>query len=128
MAVIGVKIRKVRELRNITQEYMAEKMGVSQSSYSRYENGEQKVTPDLLSDIASILNVKKEFIESFDENVYFNNHSNSVSDQAKANLLGNYCATVNQYMLDEKLENLYQKTIDLLEEKIASLQKELDKK
>lgn len=114
---IGNKIRKVRELKNYTQDYMASQMKVSQSSYSRYENGEIDVSPEILDEIARILNVKKEFIEAFDENVYFNNHSNTVNDQAKANLLGNYCVTVNQYMMDDELEGKYQKTIDLLEEK-----------
>ncbi|WP_082189568.1 helix-turn-helix domain-containing protein [Lentimicrobium saccharophilum] len=32
---IGQKIRKVRELRNFTQEFMAKSLGITQGAYSR---------------------------------------------------------------------------------------------
>ncbi|MCB0516828.1 MAG: helix-turn-helix transcriptional regulator [Bacteroidetes bacterium] len=37
---IGIKIRKWRELRNYSQTYMAQELGISQKSYSKLENGE----------------------------------------------------------------------------------------
>ena len=33
---LGTKIRKVRELKNLTQDYMAEQLNMSQSMYSKY--------------------------------------------------------------------------------------------
>ncbi|TAE49422.1 MAG: XRE family transcriptional regulator, partial [Cytophagales bacterium] len=52
---IGKKIKKLRELRNITQEYMAEKLDTSQQNYSRWEKGEIEITVSRLEQIAKIL-------------------------------------------------------------------------
>ena len=40
---IGSKVRKLREFKDISQDYMAEQLGISQSHYSRIENGERKL-------------------------------------------------------------------------------------
>ncbi|MDR2233472.1 MAG: helix-turn-helix domain-containing protein [Tannerella sp.] len=37
MDTIGVRIRKIREERGIIQEFIAEQMGIGQSTYSRLE-------------------------------------------------------------------------------------------
>lgn len=36
---IGTKIRKLRELRNYNQEYMSQKLDISQKAYSDIEQG-----------------------------------------------------------------------------------------
>lgn len=64
---IGYKIKKIRELRNYRQEYMAEKLGISQVSYSRVESGQTKLNLSRLEDIAKILEVNQIFIINFDE-------------------------------------------------------------
>ncbi len=38
--LIGTKLRHAREFKNYSQEYMAESLGVSQSTYGRWEKGE----------------------------------------------------------------------------------------
>lgn len=40
MTHIGYKIRKLREIRNYTQEYMADSLNISQNAYSRIEREE----------------------------------------------------------------------------------------
>ena len=35
---IGKRIKTLREQKNLTQEFMAEKLGISQSTYGRFEN------------------------------------------------------------------------------------------
>ena len=52
---IGFKIKKIRELRNYSQEHMAEKLGISQVSYSRVESGQTKMDLKRLHDIAKVL-------------------------------------------------------------------------
>lgn len=37
---VGQKIKKIRELRNYTQEYMAEQLGMSQTGYGNIERDE----------------------------------------------------------------------------------------
>lgn len=126
MVGLGLKIKKVREIKNFTQEHMAKELGVSQSTYSNYESIESDVTPDLLDQIAKILNVKPEQIEKFDEQIIFNNHNNTANDHA-SNIMGNYQPTVNNYVIDSEIEQLYKKNISLLEEKVKALEKELGK-
>lgn len=118
MVGLGLKIKKVREIKNFTQEYMAKELGVSQSTYSNYENLESDVSPDMLDRIAQILNVRPEMIEKFDDQLIFNN--NSFADQSVQ-----YCNTLNQYVIDSEIEKLYKKNIQLLEEKVKALEKEL---
>lgn len=121
MIGVGLKIKKVREIKNFTQEHMAKKLNISQSTYSTYENPSADITPDLLDQIASILNVKPEQIEKFDEQIIFSN--NTISDNS--NLIENYCSTVNKYIIDSEIEKLYKRNIELLEQKVAALEKEL---
>lgn len=66
MCDIGNKIKKVRELKNFNQDYVANQLGISQSQYSRYENGTSIVDEVNLQKIAHILDVPVEFIENFD--------------------------------------------------------------
>ncbi len=59
---IAVRIKKIREYRNYTQAYVAKKLGIKQNTYSRIENGVSIIKPARLEKIASILDVKIEFI------------------------------------------------------------------
>ena len=56
-AVAG-NIRKVREYRNYTQDYLAAKLEISQNAYSKIELGYSKITLDRLFHIAQILEVE----------------------------------------------------------------------
>lgn len=69
---VGNKIKKIRELRNFTQDYMAGKLSMSISNYSKIERDEIPVTLDRLEEIANILMVKYNDILSFDEKNVFN--------------------------------------------------------
>jgi transcriptional regulator with XRE-family HTH domain len=53
----GQKLRLLREFRNYSQEYIAEKLGITQNAYSRIENNQTKITTDRLSRLAIILNI-----------------------------------------------------------------------
>lgn len=53
--LIATNIRKVREERNYTQEYLALKLGISQNAYSKIELGYTKITVERLFHIAHIL-------------------------------------------------------------------------
>ena len=69
--IIGHKIKNIRELKNLTQEYMAERLDISQSAYSKLEK-ESSIADDKLDQIAEILEVKPEDIRAFDSQKYFN--------------------------------------------------------
>ena len=69
---IGQKVKKLRELRNYTQNYMAQEMGITQSAYSKMELGESEITYSKLERISEILGVAVEEIAAFNEQMIFN--------------------------------------------------------
>ena len=54
---VAANIRKIREHRNYTQEYLAAKLNISQNAYSKIELGYTKITVERLFQIAIILEV-----------------------------------------------------------------------
>lgn len=58
MRAVAASIRKVREYRNYTQDYLAAKLEISQNAYSKIELGYSKITLDRLFHIALILEVE----------------------------------------------------------------------
>jgi transcriptional regulator with XRE-family HTH domain len=64
-AVAG-NIRKVREYRNYTQDYLAAKLQISQNAYSKIELGYSKITLDRLFHVAQILEVEVTQLLYFD--------------------------------------------------------------
>lgn len=54
---IGSKIRYYRELKNLTQDELAEQLGTTRQSVSRYENGERKANQDILFELADIFKI-----------------------------------------------------------------------
>ena len=56
--ILGHKIKNIRELKNLTQEFVAEKLDISQSAYSKIER-ETKISDEKLAQIAEILEVSE---------------------------------------------------------------------
>ena len=54
---VAGNIRKVRDVRNYTQDYLAAKLGISQNAYSKIELGYSKITLEKLFTISSILDI-----------------------------------------------------------------------
>ena len=70
---IGTKIRKLRELKGLSQENMAYELDMSIAGYGKIERNEVSVNYDKLLKISETLNVRIEDIIGFDEKVAFNN-------------------------------------------------------
>lgn len=117
MEKIENKIRNIRELKNLTQEYMADKLGISQAAYSKIENGATKVSYEKLQDIAKIMDVKVEDIQSFETEKYFNSFNN---------LKGNNNGVVT-IAFDEDIKKLYEDKIVLLEKLLSKTEQDLNK-
>jgi transcriptional regulator with XRE-family HTH domain len=73
MQNIGTKIRTLRELKGYSQEYMAEKLGISQSNYSRLENSEAEITLTRLEEVSEILDIDPLVLLAMDEQYNFQN-------------------------------------------------------
>ncbi|WP_345213151.1 helix-turn-helix transcriptional regulator [Mucilaginibacter gynuensis] len=54
---VAANIRKQRESKNYTQEYLAAKLKISQNAYSKIELGYTKITLERLFQIADVLGV-----------------------------------------------------------------------
>ncbi|RYG20973.1 MAG: XRE family transcriptional regulator [Chitinophagaceae bacterium] len=70
MKAVAGNIRKVREYRNYTQDYLAAKLEISQNAYSKIELGYSKITLDRLFHIALILEVEVMELLQFDAEKY----------------------------------------------------------
>jgi transcriptional regulator with XRE-family HTH domain len=53
----GTTIRKFREYRNYSQDYIARKMGISQNAYSKIENNITQLTVNHVKNISQILEI-----------------------------------------------------------------------
>ena len=68
----GQKLRLLREFRNYSQEYIAEKLGITQNAYSRIENNQTRLTADRLEKLAAILEITPmELLSEREPVIYF---------------------------------------------------------
>lgn len=56
------RIRKLREDKDLTQEYMAQLLHVNQRTYSRYKTGEHAIPLEQLCRIADFHNVSVDYL------------------------------------------------------------------
>ncbi|NBU91174.1 MAG: XRE family transcriptional regulator [Flavobacteriia bacterium] len=113
---IGHKIKKLRELKNLTQEHMANSIGISQGAYSRMELGETEITYSKLEKISEELGLKPEEIIAFNESVVFNVMNNQTGNGL----------VINNSQLSEGEKNLYEQQILLLKEENTHLKKVIE--
>ncbi|MBB6611540.1 helix-turn-helix transcriptional regulator [Pontibacter sp. Tf4] len=118
-AHIGRKISRIRELRGIKQETLAQEMGVSQQTVSRIEASET-IEEDILAKVAKILDVHPEAIKNFSEEAIFNIMGNTYNDHSSSL---NYQCTFNPL---DKVVELYERLLQSEREKVELL-KELRK-
>ncbi|RYZ95563.1 MAG: XRE family transcriptional regulator [Sphingobacteriaceae bacterium] len=55
---VARNIRKIREYRDYTQDYLAAKLKISQNAYSKIELGYSKLTIERLFQVAEILDIQ----------------------------------------------------------------------
>ncbi|MDR0828918.1 MAG: helix-turn-helix domain-containing protein [Prevotellaceae bacterium] len=84
------EIRRIRRDKDLSQDYMAEILGLSQSQYSRLENGESAISIDKVIEIAHKLNVPCEDIIDGDIRQIFNNCSQSGNNIEKIETINNH--------------------------------------
>ena len=92
---IGQKIKKLRELKNLTQDYVANQLGLTQSAYSKMENGEVDIPFSRIEDIAKIFTIQPEDIITFNENTIFNLYNNQTANGQVIN--HNYDSEIKLY-------------------------------
>jgi transcriptional regulator with XRE-family HTH domain len=111
---IGYKIKKIRELKNFTQEYVADKVGMSVAGYGKLERDEADIPFSRLQQIANVFNLKVEDVTSFDEKYVFYNYATANQGQN----------VIYQNMNDNE-KKLYEDKTKLLEDKITYLEEKI---
>lgn len=121
---IGLKIKKLREIKGLKQDYMADQLHISQQSYSNIENGKIDVPFSKIENIAEVLGVKMEDLIAFDERYILNNYGENKGHQV---VYSAFPLEMKQLyedkvkLLEEKIKLFEEKNL-LLEEKIKTLQ------
>lgn len=113
---VGTNIRKLRELKGFSQEYMSQQLKLSQRQLSRIENNETDVSLTKLERIGEILEVSLTQILGFDERFIFQNCENA------------FGTNQNYRAFSEKEREQYEKRITHLEVEIVFLRNQLERK
>lgn len=121
---IGRKISRIRELRGMKQEALAEALNISQQAVSKIEQSEE-IENKKLEEIAKILGVTKEGIENFSEENVLNIISN-VFNSHDSSTINAINVQPNFNPLDKVVE-LYERLLKAEKEKIEYLEKLLNK-
>jgi transcriptional regulator with XRE-family HTH domain len=113
--IIGEKIRKIRNVKGYNQEYMAQRLSISQRAYSKLERGEIKIDWDRINDIAEVLEVDPITLVNGEDVITFNNCHQS----GKQNTINNYFSDEMKKTYDILIAEK-DKIIKMLEEKIGN--------
>ena len=109
------KLKQIRELKNLSQEFIATQLGLSVRAYSKIETGETQLTINRLNEISRIMGVDPIEVLGFDEKQVFNNCKQE----------GNI--GINHINLPDKLVQQYEQTIQALKEQIALMKLLMEK-
>lgn len=125
---IGRNIARLREIKGMKQDILAEELGISQQSVSHLEQSET-LEEKKLEDVAKALGVTKEAIENFSEEAILNIIGNTYNvDNSSA---VNFACTINpvEKLVDAYEENkkLYERLIQAEKDKVVYLEKLLNK-
>jgi|SRR5690625_1681151 len=112
-AQINQKIRKIRELRGYTQNYMACQLGISQRTYSKIEREDTKLDWATIRHIATILKLKPGELVSFDVHSIFTNPAHPEKSKQ------------HQHGFSKELKEQYEARIAALTEQVAFLKEML---
>ncbi|MDX6188403.1 helix-turn-helix transcriptional regulator [Flavobacterium sp. Fl-318] len=123
---IGRKISRIRELRDMKQEALAQALGTNQQAISAIENSET-IDEEKLIEVAKALGVTVEAIKNFSEEAainYFNSFNEAVNNSHFGN--NNQCTFNPLDKLIETVEEnkkLYERLLQSEKDKIEYLEK-----
>src|SRR5690554_5537091 len=108
------KVKTIREDKKLSQDFIAHELGLSQSQYSRRENGEIKFDADEILQLSKTLDTKVSELYGEETNVFNNNNQNG--------------GAFGQFVtIPDKLIELYEKRLQEKDEMIELLKKQNSK-
>jgi transcriptional regulator with XRE-family HTH domain len=78
---IAKNIKSIRELKNLTRDYVAAEMDMSTSGYGKIERGEIDLTISKLFRIAAIFDISISDLLFFDSSLFFSSHNDKTRVQ-----------------------------------------------
>lgn len=115
---IGRKISRIRELRDMKQEALAQALGTNQQAISAMENSET-IDEEKLVEVAKALGVTPEAIKNFSEEAMINYFNNNFYDNSHSTV-GNTLCTFNPL---DKVVELYERLVQSEKDKVEYLEK-----
>lgn len=119
---IGRKISRIRELKDMKQEALAQALGTNQQAISAMENSET-VDEEKLVEVAKALGVTVEAIKNFSEEAminYFNTFNDTDFSNSQGAFGHNHQCTFNPL---DKVVELYERLVQAEKEKVEYLEK-----
>jgi transcriptional regulator with XRE-family HTH domain len=114
-------MRKIRLLKSLKQTTVASRLGVSQSTYHRIEQGIQAINEETIKKVADALGIEQDKLHNFDEHKLFVNNIESQSGGEVQNHVYGSGLTPTE-------KELYQARIAQLEEEVRFLKKIIEER
>lgn len=127
---IGRNISRIRELREMKQEALAQAIGVSQQTISTIENSES-VDEEKLQQIAEALGVSAEAIKAFSEEAvinFFNTFTDNDFSNSQGANFAPYSSNNCTFNPLDKVVELYERLVEAEKDKVTYLEKLLNNK
>ena len=118
---IGEKIKKLRELRDYSQDYVAKKLKITQGAYSRMEQGEIDVTFSRLEKVAEVLEMPVAKLVGYDDKQMMTNY---ITQSDNCTINGDI---LSNKLFVEELKKQYDLRILSLENEVIRLHSLLEK-
>jgi transcriptional regulator with XRE-family HTH domain len=104
-AQIGEKVRRLREIKGMKQESVAQELGMTPNGYGKIERGESSITLERLEQIAAVLKISPLDILQFDESTVY--HVNTMNSSAPHGIVNNYAMQEHErHILLEQIRTL----------------------
>lgn len=103
---MGQKIRRLRENRDFSQEYVANRLGISQTAYSKIENNQTKLTAERIAQLSQLFEIPESEFFTFEQHIEFT--GNTITHGYVNNLF-------------QSQKEIYESTILMLQKQIDSL-------
>ncbi|KAF2079554.1 helix-turn-helix domain-containing protein [Flavobacterium sharifuzzamanii] len=124
---IGRKISRIRELKDMKQEALAQALGTNQQSISAMENSET-IDDAKLAEVAKALGVTVEAIKNFTEENMINYFNSYYDNSTSTGINGMFNPTHCTFNPLDKVVELYERMLQAEKEKNEYLEKLLKEK
>jgi len=114
---IGNRIKRIREERDYSQDYIAQRLNITQKAYSKIETNQTRLSVDNLLKIAEVLETSVNKILDIDGGTVYNNYSTHNGEGI----------VINKTTSDKIIE-LYDKLLKAKDDEITSLKELLKDK